>query len=309
MIPVAAVPRFSIVLCTRNPRPVAFRRVLAAIANQSSNDFSWEVVVVDSGSTPPLGNRDMLWPAGTRIVRIDQPGIARARIAGVKAAMGEWIVFVDDDNVLDIDYLERAKEIIRRRPEVVLFCGRISGEFEMQPPEWLHAFHRQLAIIDVLEDTWADRWDPSKLPCWTAGMCIRRDIASSYCRSIDGDLFSQSLQRCEDVQLIRHVVNTGSTAGLFRGLHLTHLIPSDRMTVEYLSRIAYETGFNMFVMHWRDHGLSWRDFLRPIKNALVATIKHGRSPSGQIARASALGDLLGAARCLVNPPERAGLNA
>jgi glycosyltransferase involved in cell wall biosynthesis len=295
-------PRFTIVLCTRNPKPAYLEKVLAAIGDQTVAVAEREIVVVDSCSQPPLSDRNISWPPGTRIERLDQPGVGRARIAGVQAAIGEWIVFVDDDNVLDANYLEQANEIIRRRPDVALFCGRISGEFDASPPRWLRDFHRQLAIIEFSEDSWARRWDPAKIPCWTAGMCVRSDVVRAHCEEALADPFVVALARAEDVHLVMRAVANGYTAGLFRALHLKHLISVDRMTPEYLCRICRETGFNMAVLNSRERRLSWRDFLRPIKNGLVATLKHGWTPRGRVARAAAAGDFLGAVHCLVKKP-------
>lgn len=302
-------PPFSVVICTRNPKQRYLERVLAAINGQTVAVADREIVVVDSCSQPPLSDRDVSWPAGTRIVRLDQAGIGRARMTGVRAARGEWIVFVDDDNVLDNDYLEQAREVIRRRPDVALFCGRISGEFETPPPNWLCDFHRQLAIIEFPEDSWASQWDPTKIPCWTAGMCVRSDVVREHCEKAQGDAFVVALTRAEDVYLVMRTVANGRTAGLFRALHLTHLISKDRMKPEYLCRIARETGFNMAVLRLRERWPSWRDVLRPVKNALIATMKYGWSPRGRIARSAAAGDFLGAMCCLIKMPMGAGSHA
>lgn len=298
--------RYSIVLCTRNPRSDYLARVLAAIGSLADT-AKRELVVVDSASTPPLGDRDIPWPRNTRIVRLAEPGIARARAAGVRAAWGIWIVFVDDDNVLDTDYLERADEVIAKYPDIALFCGRISGEFEQPPPDWLKRYYRQLAIIEIRRDTTATAWIPDNIPCWTAGMCVRRDIALDFCNHIASDPFALEIStRVEDVYLIMHTVGNGHMAGLFRALHLRHLIPPERMTVAYLRKIVTETAYNMTVLRCRESGASFRDILRPLKNAATATLGHGWSRDGQIARAAAIADIRGALACAWPRPRDTG---
>lgn len=294
----ASHPRFSIVLCTRNPRQQYLNRVLVALTALQATSPR-ELVVVDSSSTPPLKDRLISWPEGTRIVRLDEAGVARARAAGVRAARGEWVVFVDDDNVLDADYLQRADEIIRQNPEIVLFCGRISGEFEEPPPAWLGRFFRQLAIIDFDEDTTAAEWNPSRVPCWTAGMCVRRDVVTEYCDEIANDPFALAIQtRVEDVYLVMRTVAKGRLAGLFRSLHLRHLIPPDRMTVEYLCKIVDETAYNMTVLRCRDGAVDAKDFLRPVRTAVISTLRHGWAPAGRIGRTAAWADIRGAWACM-----------
>ena len=293
-------PRFSMVLCTRNPREKYLTRVLAALDGLAGN-APRELVVVDSSSTPPLRDRSIAWPEGTTILRLEESGVARARAAGVRAAYGEWVVFVDDDNVLDPDYLQRAEEIIRQNPAIVLFCGRISGEFEEAPPAWLAPFYRQLAIIDFDDDTSAAEWIPSQLPCWTAGMCVRRDVVTEYCDEIAGDPFALSIQtRVEDVYLVMRTVAKGYTAGLFRRLHLRHLIPPERMTIEYLCKIVDETAFNMTVLRCRESGVSVRDVLRPLRSVVASTLRHGWNPAGRISRTAAYADVRGAISTLMS---------
>lgn len=284
---------FSIVICSRNPRSDSIGRALKAICGQSLAGDQWELLIVDSNSSPPLEERGLPVPADTRFVRVEEPGIFRARMAGVFAAQGKWIVFVDDDNVLDRDYLEQAAAVIERMPEIGLFCGRISGEFESPPPKWLKPLYRQLAIIDFARDSWAREWDPQCVPCWTAGMCIRRDLAMTH---FDSAATKQTaalvMNRCEDVQLVMNAVKAGHLAGLFKALHLWHLIPSDRMTVRYLQRISGETAYSMTRLRCSEAGVTAKDFLRPLKNVLFAC-RRGCGPRFRIALATAWAELRG----------------
>ena len=48
------------------------------------------------------------WHPNGRHVREDELGLTPARLRGVAEAVAELLVFVDDDNILDPDYLEQA---------------------------------------------------------------------------------------------------------------------------------------------------------------------------------------------------------
>jgi glycosyltransferase involved in cell wall biosynthesis len=79
--------------------------VLAALARQTYPGTLTEVIVVDNGSEPPLrlpGER----PELTRIVRCERPGRAAARNAGLAAATGEVIHWLDSDVLLTPGALE-----------------------------------------------------------------------------------------------------------------------------------------------------------------------------------------------------------
>ena len=43
-------------------------------------------------------------------------GLTYARLRGIKEASGDLLVFVDDDNVLDPDYLETVQRVAEEKP-------------------------------------------------------------------------------------------------------------------------------------------------------------------------------------------------
>ena len=68
----------------------------------------WELIAVDDGSSDGTGAAlDALARADARIRVIHQEngGVSRARNAGMAAARGEWLAFVDADDVLPPDAL------------------------------------------------------------------------------------------------------------------------------------------------------------------------------------------------------------
>ncbi|MDH2428105.1 glycosyltransferase family 2 protein [Sphaerisporangium sp. TRM90804] len=74
--------------------------VLAGLAVQSYPAGLMDVVVVDNGSSPPLRLPE-LRPRRTRLVVCDTPGRADARNAGLAAAEGEVVHWLDSDVVPD----------------------------------------------------------------------------------------------------------------------------------------------------------------------------------------------------------------
>ena len=86
----------TVIIPTHNRPHLLDRAIASALAQDVPGDL--EVLVVDDGSTPPaIGPED----ARVRILRLDPcQGGAAARNAGLDAASGTWITFLDDDDEL-----------------------------------------------------------------------------------------------------------------------------------------------------------------------------------------------------------------
>src|SRR3954464_1117831 len=114
----------SVIICTHDPRGDYFHRCLSALRAQTLSPHVWELVLVDNLSREALSGRlDLAWHHNARVVREETLGLTRARLRGVKEASGEILVFVDDDNVLDPDFLETARRVADEKP----FLGAWSG--------------------------------------------------------------------------------------------------------------------------------------------------------------------------------------
>ena len=83
----------AVILCTRD-RPHLLGDALDAV--MAAIRPSDEVVVVDSGSTDPHAV-DPARQCGVTVVRLQQPGLSRARNAGVEATSAPIVAFTDDD--------------------------------------------------------------------------------------------------------------------------------------------------------------------------------------------------------------------
>lgn len=92
-------PEVTVVIPTRSRWDLLSTAALPSAFGQEGADV--EVVVVDDGSTDgTAAGVAALGDARIRLVRHGDPrGVARARNAGIEAAGGEWIAFLDDDDV------------------------------------------------------------------------------------------------------------------------------------------------------------------------------------------------------------------
>ncbi len=99
-----------------------------------------EVIVVDDGSTDETPEILAHYGGEIRWVRTANRGCAAARNTGLRLARGEWLAFLDSDDVMPPDKLATQVPVLEARPEVgfaygltVLFGLELPGEVTDQP--------------------------------------------------------------------------------------------------------------------------------------------------------------------------------
>lgn len=103
----------SVIIPAFNPPIMLFENCIKSIVNQSYKEL--EIIVIDDGSSKDnSGNLDNVCKIDSRIKLFHQPnkGEGAARNAGIEKATGDFIIFVDADDCLGVDFLEFAVEKI-----------------------------------------------------------------------------------------------------------------------------------------------------------------------------------------------------
>jgi glycosyltransferase involved in cell wall biosynthesis len=247
-MPEATPPACSVavVVCTHNPRPDYLQRTLAGLRAQTLSTDEWELVLIDNASREPVQAMiDLRWHPRARCVVEPTLGLTSARIRGIGETTAPVLVFVDDDNVLAPDYLATALELGQTHPFLGAWGGRITGVYEIPPPAFCLRYAAMLAIRDVPRDFWSNtNNDFLSVPCG-AGMCIRRSVAALWVADVRSrpaalqlGRIGQNLGACEDGHLALFSGALGLGTGVFRRLALEHLIPKERLTLAYFTRLA-----------------------------------------------------------------------
>jgi glycosyltransferase involved in cell wall biosynthesis len=121
-------PSATVVLASRDRAAMleaALPRVLAALRPGDA------ALVVDSASrTDAVGRAARA--AGVPCVRVDEPGLSRARNAGVARASTEIVAFTDDDCRPDAGWLDHVREHFAD-PRVAFVTGRVAAAAEVGP--------------------------------------------------------------------------------------------------------------------------------------------------------------------------------
>ena len=248
----------SVIICAHKPRAHYLRRVLDALREQTLPVEKWELLLVDNASPEPLSGRvDLSWHLNARHVREMSLGLTHARLRGIVEAAADLLVFVDDDNILRSDYLDHAQAIAAACPRLGAWSGNVHLEFEQSPPEWTKPYWNWLTAREVLEDVQFRSSSDSPNTPYGAGICVRREVGLFYREQLLKSPMRQGLDRkghllssAGDIDLALTACDLGLNIGLFARLHLTHLIPAQRLTEEYLLRLRRDGLMSLWLLRF-----------------------------------------------------------
>lgn len=238
------------------------RQCIDSILAQSHADI--EVIVVDDGSSDATGaicdkyaERD----PRVRVLHTDNSGVSAARNAGIKAARGSWLAFVDADDAvhpLFADKMLRLAEDYR--------CDIAAAQMTQAPEcAWPKAKRCKVTVYEPEEAVETSLYQRS-LSCSVCGKLLKAslfcDLAFPPYRYEDLALFHQLCRRAEKVVETSEVlyfyrINPESYMQVFTPQRLDVLHVVDGIEAEYaddhrLSRAArdrkFAANYNMFLL-------------------------------------------------------------
>ena len=238
----------TVAICTRN-RARALERTLRSLAAAAvPPSLSWEVLVVDNSSddeTPRViaNASDALL---VRAVDERQIGLSHARNAAIREARGDYILWIDDDVLVDAQWLRAYHDAFRARPEIAFFGGPIVPTFEGSPPAWL-----RLALPRV-DNAYAAR-DLGAAPValtrdtlpFGANFAVRSDVQRRYPFDPALGRRGTALSAGEEWAVLEAMLAGGESGQWVPGARVEHVISAERQSVRYLRRYYVENGMSL----------------------------------------------------------------
>lgn len=112
------MPKFSIIVPIYNTEKY-LDKCLESILKQTNQDF--EVICVNDGSTDNSLNVLNKYKESITIVSQENMGLSEARNNGVKKATGKYLLFVDSDDYIEKNLLEKLDTVTKNNPDLVRF--------------------------------------------------------------------------------------------------------------------------------------------------------------------------------------------
>jgi glycosyltransferase involved in cell wall biosynthesis len=126
-------------ICTFN-RAESLRRTLdSLVAMELPSNSAWEIVIVNNNSSDHTDDVISVY-VGRLPVRREfepRPGKSNALNRAIDVAKGDYILWTDDDVVVDTGWLVAYVDAFRRWPDAAVFGGRITPRYEHPAEKWV----------------------------------------------------------------------------------------------------------------------------------------------------------------------------
>ncbi|NVN94413.1 MAG: glycosyltransferase family 2 protein [Bacteroidetes bacterium] len=238
----------SIVICCYNSS-CRIPETLRHIALQEvASDIPWEVIIVNNASkdnTVEIANAEWIkYNCTANFTLVDQPipGLSAAREKGIEVSAFEYIIFCDDDNWLNENYVNTAFETMESHPDAGIVGGQSIGFFEIEKPFWFDKFSQSFVVEKPLSES--NYLAESREYLAGAGMIIRKDFIKDMqavgFKPILTDRIGKSLMSGGDYELCLIAKYLGYRIFYEENLGFVHFMSEERLNWDYCLRMTTE---------------------------------------------------------------------
>lgn len=246
---------------------------------------SFEIIIADNNSTDKTREVVADWQSRSAVpityLFEQRQGVHYARNSAAKIAKGDILYFTDDDMIADSRLLAEIVTVFGLDPLVGTVTGRVLPKWEVEPPEWILklCYNGLLSIFDELgEGIKIEEYDLGVYSCHQA---IRRD---AFFRSGGFNPESTYTEYVGDGEtgLNIKLKALGYKFGYSSESLIHHMIPSSRMTQDYLNKRLANQGSADCYTEYKKNIFSEDELLQRVssyqqkilEHSYYATMKH-----------------------------------
>ncbi len=237
-----------IIVCTHNRLHLLQRLLMSLATCAPPNDARITLSIYPNacadGTIAWLQNRPPC-PYPLRFNAVPAPGKSHALNEALNQAVGDWLIFVDDDHRLPTDFLVNIARAIDAHPDADILCGRVLPDWDGSEPDWVHH-----------DGPWAIR--PHPIPCFDLGptpkhipgsggglpgggnLIVKKDVA------LNVGFFSTQLgprgrgtSGSEDTEWVLRALENGYRLFYEPAIQQMHYVDPERLRTSYVLRKAF----------------------------------------------------------------------
>lgn len=243
--------RLSLIIATYN-RAVPLVSALESVVEQTAPAAEWECVVVNNNSQDDTVVQFETFAArypslNLRLVTERQQGLSHARNRGIAETTGQYIAIIDDDERINPGFIAAYVDFFDAHPDVASAGGRIIPEYPEGRPAWMSKY-TEIPIANPIDLGDRSRPFPEGRIPGGGNMALRRSAIEKY------GAFDPSLGRSgtnliggEESDLFERLSRAGEQCWYVPGAVMWHIIPQQKVTEGYFSRLCFHIGLSQQV--------------------------------------------------------------
>lgn len=235
----------SIIVSTYN-NAVSLERMLNSVAAQDADKAIWECIVVNNASTDDTAARFASFAekhSDLNLRMVDEPnqGLSYARNKGISVSKGEILVFVDDDETINKEFVSAYIDLFRDHSAFAA-AGKLKVCYESSRPRWM-SYYPEKMIANPMDLGSEVITISHKITPTGGNMAFNREIFTLY------GLFDTNLGRKgeellggEENDLFERIRSLGERIYYAPNAIAYHHIPNRKLTGEYFDKLSYGVG-------------------------------------------------------------------
>ena len=243
----------TVAICTWN-RAALLRATLEQMTRlEVPAGLNWELVVVNNNCSDETDTVLRAFADSLPIRRLYEPrlGLSHARNTAVREAVGEYIIWTDDDVLVDEQWLAEYHNAFKRYPEAAVFGGPIAPLFPTPPPEWLRRAWPQISRYYAIRDcpnggsggsgAGPRPIAPNYIP-YGANLSLRMDVQARYPYDPRLGRRGSRLFSGEEWAVVTAILKEGGTGWWIPRAFVRHYLPRERLTAKHLRGVIRRHG-------------------------------------------------------------------
>lgn len=238
--------RFSFITCTYN-RDKYIAQTLKAVCKQIFDPTDYEIIVVDNNSTDSTAMickefKQKYSDCQFRYFKEINQGLSFALNRGIKEAQGEYLIFVDDDETIVPEHLERLNKHLNNYPDAVLAGSPVIPIYEEAKPKWMSHFTQRLIGGYFNQGDRPKKLDAKNYP-GTGHTIIKRELYEKYgYYNTELGRKGTSLIGAEDKDMFSRLKKNNIECYYFPDIPIYHHIPKEKLTDQFFQKLTYSIG-------------------------------------------------------------------
>ncbi len=234
----------SIIICCYNSAQRLPQTIKHIAMQKISSSIKWEVIIINNNSSDNTvaiakkewGKYQLSIPFS--IYDEPKPGLSNARKKGVTKAKYENIIFCDDDNWLEENYIRKAYELLNIYPNVGAIGGQGEAVSDTVLPEWFSKYKNGYAVGKQASQSGIVN---KRGYLWGAGIVMRKDILDTVVKlgveSVLTGRKGKKLTAGDDSEMCKWTLLMGYDLWYDESLKFKHFMFEGRLTVNYRDKM------------------------------------------------------------------------